>query len=70
MHRGVIGIQNSSYVGSGSYILGDAVGKDEVVQVETCDHEKKLIEAFIPYPRANERVGIPPFERVTRSLVH
>lgn len=34
------------FVGSGSYVLGNETGKDEVVQVEPCDHEKKLLEAF------------------------
>jgi len=35
------------FVGSSSYILGDQVGRDEVIDVEPCDHENKLVEAFV-----------------------
>lgn len=34
------------FVGSKSYVLGDYLGKDEVVEVEPCDHVQKLVEQF------------------------
>ena len=34
------------YVGSKSYVLGDYLGKDEIVEVEPCDHVQKLVEQF------------------------
>jgi predicted dehydrogenase len=65
---GNFGAYENPFVGSGSYILGDAVGKDEVVQVETCDHEKKLIEAFVAKVEVIKEGGSPDPDFGRRSL--
>merc|ERR1712107_78968 len=65
---GNFGAYENPFVGSSSYILGDALGKDEVMQVEPCDHEKKLIEAFAEKVRAIKEGGRPDPEFGKRSL--
>eukprot|EP00929_Paragymnodinium_shiwhaense_P102300 TRINITY_DN654_c0_g1_i1.p1 TRINITY_DN654_c0_g1~~TRINITY_DN654_c0_g1_i1.p1 ORF type:complete len:361 (+),score=80.92 TRINITY_DN654_c0_g1_i1:71-1153(+) len=57
---GLFSAYENPYVGSGSYILGDELGKDTVVDVEPCDHEKKLIEAFAQRVRAIKSEGAAP----------
>jgi len=65
---GVFGAYENPYTGSGSYVLGDGMGKDEVVQVDPCDHEKKLIEAFAARVEAIRKGGKPDPEFGKRSL--
>jgi len=65
---GNFGAYENPFVGSGSYILGNEVGQDEVVQVEPCDHEKKLIEAFATRVDAIKKGGGPDPEWGKRSL--
>lgn len=35
------------FVGSSSFVVGDHLGKDTIVQVEPCDHVKSLLNEFI-----------------------
>ena len=36
----------SPFIGSSSFVLGDALGKDVVVATEPCDHEQCLVKEF------------------------
>jgi len=65
---GNFGAYENPFVGSSSYILGDQLGKDEVVSVEPCDHEKKLIEAFATRVAAIKSGGSPDPDWGKRSL--
>lgn len=65
---GNFGAYENPYVGSGSYIFGNEMGKDEVVEVEPCDHEKKLIEAFAQRVDAIRSGGSPDPEFGKRSV--
>eukprot|EP00450_Noctiluca_scintillans_P014284 CAMPEP_0194485546 /NCGR_PEP_ID=MMETSP0253-20130528/6525_1 /TAXON_ID=2966 /ORGANISM="Noctiluca scintillans" /LENGTH=362 /DNA_ID=CAMNT_0039325543 /DNA_START=66 /DNA_END=1154 /DNA_ORIENTATION=- len=66
---GNFGAYESPFVGSSSYIFGDATGKDEVIQnFDPCDHEKKLIEAFAAKVEAIRGGGSPDPEFGKRSL--
>jgi len=67
--NGNFGAYENPFVGSGSYIYGDALGKDEVVQCDPCDHEKKLIEAFASRVEAIRKGGSPDPDFGKRSLV-
>eukprot|EP00927_Polykrikos_kofoidii_P007666 TRINITY_DN13153_c0_g1_i1.p1 TRINITY_DN13153_c0_g1~~TRINITY_DN13153_c0_g1_i1.p1 ORF type:complete len:364 (+),score=57.24 TRINITY_DN13153_c0_g1_i1:139-1230(+) len=65
---GNFGAYENPFVGSGSYILGDQRGRDEVVEAEPCDHENKLIEAFAERVEAIRAGGSPDSEWGKRSL--
>jgi len=65
---GNFGAYENPFVGSGSYILGDQFGKDEVIQVEPCDHEKKLVEAFANRVETVKKGGSPDAQWGKRSL--
>lgn len=65
---GNFGAYENPFVGSGSYILGDALGKDEVVHVDPCDHEQKLIEAFAARVETIRKGGKPDPDFGKRSL--
>eukprot|EP00928_Gymnodinium_smaydae_P011193 TRINITY_DN14159_c0_g1_i1.p1 TRINITY_DN14159_c0_g1~~TRINITY_DN14159_c0_g1_i1.p1 ORF type:complete len:361 (-),score=65.82 TRINITY_DN14159_c0_g1_i1:256-1338(-) len=57
---GLFSAYENPYVGSGSYVFGDQLGKDEQVSVEPCDHEKKLIETFVKRVQAIQNNGSKP----------
>jgi len=56
------------FVGSGSYVLGDAMGKDEVVQVEPSDHVNDVVKAFTSRVKEIQAGGQPDSEWPKRSL--
>jgi len=43
---GNFGAYEGPFVGSSSFVLGDHLGKDVVVQVEPCDHVQSLVKEF------------------------
>jgi xylose dehydrogenase (NAD/NADP) len=55
------------FVGSESFVHGDAKGKDTVVAVEPCDHVNALVERFCGIVRAPNLAGADEWAR--RSLV-
>jgi predicted dehydrogenase len=56
------------FVGSSSYVQGDVMGKDEVVQVEPCDHVNALTAAFARCVSAVKAGGEPDADWPRRSL--
>jgi len=56
------------FVGSGSYVLGDAGGKDKRVKVKACDHVDRLVEEFVKCVTAIKEGGAPDPEWPRRSL--
>ena len=65
---GLFSAYENPYVGSGSYVFGDTLGKDEVIEVESCDHEKRLIEEFARNVAAIKQGAKPDTEWGKRSL--
>ncbi|KAL7550107.1 hypothetical protein ACHAWF_013346 [Thalassiosira exigua] len=43
---GNFGAYEGPFVGSSSFVVGDHLGKDDVVQVEPCDHARCLVREF------------------------
>ena len=43
---GNFGAYEGPFVGSSSFILGDSLGKDDIVEVEPCDHVQCLVSKF------------------------
>ena len=56
-------------MGSSSFVMGDYLGKDEVVQVEPCDHVQKLVAEFSNSVQAIKNGGNANPEWSKRSLV-
>merc|ERR1712070_344595 len=56
------------FVGSGSYVLGDASGKDRRVKVKPCDHVDKLVEDFVKRVATIKDGGAPEPEWPRRTL--
>ena len=56
------------YVGSDKYVLGDAMGKDEVVSVEPSDHVMEKVRAFARCVLDIKAGGKPDPEWAKRSL--
>jgi xylose dehydrogenase (NAD/NADP) len=56
------------YVGSGRYTKGDVMGKDEVVEVEECDHVDALVEDFTACVNRSKAGGAPDPDWPRRSL--
>merc|ERR1719215_556720 len=56
------------FVGSDQYVVGDVMGKDEVVTAEPCDHAKRLVEDFAACVTAIKAGGKPNPEWPRRSL--
>jgi len=56
------------FVGSGSYVLGDASGKDRRVKVKPCDHVDEKVKDFIKCVTAIKEGGAPDPEWPKRLL--
>lgn len=56
------------FVGSGSYVEGDVMGRDETIAVEPCDHVDALVQAFTERVRAIKEGMEPDPEWPNRSL--
>jgi xylose dehydrogenase (NAD/NADP) len=65
---GDFGAYFAPYVGSGSYVVGDVMGKDEVVDVEACDHVDALVKEFTACVNAVKAGGSMNPEWPRRSL--
>jgi len=59
----------TKFVGSGSYVLGDAAGKDEVVAVPEADHVDDLVRSFRGSIEAIQGGGDADQEWPKRSLM-
>jgi len=56
------------FVGSGKYVQGDITGKDEVVQVEECDHVDELVKDFTECVLEIKAGGKPDLSWAKRSI--
>jgi hypothetical protein len=65
---GNFGAYEEPFVGSGRYIKGDVTGKDEVVEVEACDHVDALVDDFTACVNAIKAGGKPDPDWPRRSL--
>ena len=66
---GNFGAYEGPFVGSTSFTIGDYLGKDEVVQVEPCDHVQKLVEEFSNCVKTIKEGGRANPEWSNRSLI-
>lgn len=57
------------FVGSSSFVMGDYLGKDEVVEVEPCDHVQKLVAEFSKSVQTIKQGGKANPEWSKRSLI-
>ena len=65
---GNFGAYEGPYVGSSSFVIGDYLGKDEVIQVEPCDHVQKLVEDFANSVQTIKNGGRASLEWGKRAL--
>mmetsp|Transcript_43606 Transcript_43606/g.89870 ORF Transcript_43606/g.89870 Transcript_43606/m.89870 type:complete len:377 (+) Transcript_43606:2-1132(+) len=56
------------FVGSAEYIQGDVMGKDQVVQVEACDHVNMLVDDLASCIKTIKAGGKPDLDWPRRSL--
>lgn len=65
---GNFGAYDEPFVGSSSFVMGDHLGKDEVVQVKPCDHVQSLVAEFSKSVEAIKQGGKVNLEWSKRSL--
>mmetsp|Transcript_5720 Transcript_5720/g.12457 ORF Transcript_5720/g.12457 Transcript_5720/m.12457 type:complete len:386 (-) Transcript_5720:100-1257(-) len=66
---GNFGAYDAPFVGSSSFVVGDYLGKDKMVQVEPCDHVKSLVTEFSNCVQTVKEGGKINMEWSKRSLV-
>ncbi|CAJ1397647.1 unnamed protein product [Effrenium voratum] len=66
---GNFGAYETPFVGSTEYVQGDAMGKDEVISVEGCDHVNMLVDDFAACVRDIKAGGKPSDDWPKRSLL-
>lgn len=66
---GNFGAYEGPFVGSSSFIMGDYLGKDEVIQVEPCDHVQSLVNEFSGCIEIIKNGGSATQEWSKRSLI-
>jgi len=66
---GNFGAYEGPFVGSSSFVMGDYLGKDEVIQVEPCDHVQSLVNEFSGCINIIKNGGSATQEWSKRSLI-
>mmetsp|Transcript_8082 Transcript_8082/g.14157 ORF Transcript_8082/g.14157 Transcript_8082/m.14157 type:complete len:252 (+) Transcript_8082:1-756(+) len=66
---GNFGAYDGPFVGSTSFVVGDHLGKDTVVQVEPCDHVQSLVNEFCSNVETLKTGGKANREWGKRSLI-
>lgn len=66
---GNFGAYEGPYVGSSSFVVGDYLGKDSVVEVEPCDHLQNLVQEFSSCVQTIKAGGTAKAEWSKRSLI-